>query len=123
MTAVSKVDDYVAGLPAWQAEIAEAVRALVRAEAPEATETVKWAQPVWESGGPFAYLKAFGKTVNVGFWRGAELEDPEGLLAGEGDRMRHVSLTSASLPGGLGPMLRQAVALNAASGDPTKRRR
>ena len=30
--------------------------------------------------------------VNVGFFRGAELEDPTGLLEGTGKYMRHVKL-------------------------------
>jgi len=40
----------------------------------------------------FAYVNAFKAHVNVGFFRGAELADPEGLLEGAGKRMRHVKL-------------------------------
>lgn len=40
----------------------------------------------------FAYVNAFRAHVNVGFFRGAELEDPAGLLEGTGKRMRHVKL-------------------------------
>ena len=32
--------------------------------------------------------------VNVGFYRGAELPDPAGLLQGGGKRMRHVKLAA-----------------------------
>jgi hypothetical protein len=41
---------------------------------------------------PFAYVAAFSTHANVGFFRGAELPDPAGLLAGSGRRMRHVKL-------------------------------
>jgi hypothetical protein len=41
---------------------------------------------------PFAYVNAFKAHVNVGFYLGAELEDPAGLLQGEGKRMRHVKI-------------------------------
>ncbi len=41
---------------------------------------------------PFAYVDAFKAHVNVGFFRGSELPDPEGLLEGTGKRMRHVKL-------------------------------
>jgi hypothetical protein len=34
--------------------------------------------------------------VNVGFFRGAELEDPAGLLEGSGKYMRHVKLRPGS---------------------------
>ena len=44
----------------------------------------------------FAYVNAFRAHVNVGFFRGAELTDPAGLLEGTGKFMRHVKLR----PGG-----------------------
>jgi hypothetical protein len=40
----------------------------------------------------FAYVNAFKGHVNVGFFRGAEIADPEGLLEGAGKFMRHVKL-------------------------------
>ena len=40
----------------------------------------------------FAYVNAFTAHVNVGFFRGAELADPNGLLEGTGKFMRHVKL-------------------------------
>jgi hypothetical protein len=40
----------------------------------------------------FAYVNAFTAHVNVGFFRGAELADPERLLEGTGKFMRHVKL-------------------------------
>lgn len=40
----------------------------------------------------FAYVNAFTAHVNVGFFRGAELSDPNGLLQGNGKFMRHVKL-------------------------------
>ena len=41
----------------------------------------------------FAYVNAFKAHVNVGFFRGAEIADPDGLLEGTGKFMRHVKLT------------------------------
>lgn len=40
----------------------------------------------------FAYVNAFKAHVNVGFFQGASLDDPKGLLEGSGKRMRHVKL-------------------------------
>jgi hypothetical protein len=40
----------------------------------------------------FAYVNAFTAHVNVGFFRGAEIADPDGLLEGTGRFMRHVKL-------------------------------
>src|SRR5947207_15088287 len=44
----------------------------------------------------FAYVNAFKAHVNVGFFRGAEIADPEGLLEGTGRLMRHVKLKPGS---------------------------
>jgi hypothetical protein len=41
---------------------------------------------------PFAYVDAFKGHANVGFFYGATLADPRGLLEGTGKRMRHVKL-------------------------------
>jgi hypothetical protein len=41
----------------------------------------------------FGYVNAFRAHVNVGFFRGAEIADPENLLEGTGKFMRHIKLT------------------------------
>jgi hypothetical protein len=40
----------------------------------------------------FAYVNVFRAHVNVGFFLGAELPDPSGLMEGSGRFMRHVKL-------------------------------
>src|SRR5277367_1277982 len=40
----------------------------------------------------FGYLNVFTSHVNVGFFQGAALPDPAGLLEGAGKFMRHVKL-------------------------------
>ena len=45
----------------------------------------------------FAYVNAFTAHVNVGFFRGAELPDPNSLLEGTGKYMRHVKLRPESV--------------------------
>lgn len=124
MQQATAVDAYIAGFPGWRGESAAAARDTILAVVPDARVSIKWSQPVFESNGPFAYIKVFRSTVNVGFWRGAELDDPDGLLSGDGDRMRHLKLTG---PGQLdtdrlAAWVGAAVALNATKGDPTKRR-
>ena len=41
---------------------------------------------------PFGYVNVFRAHVNVGFFTGAELNDPTGSLEGSGRRMRHVKV-------------------------------
>jgi hypothetical protein len=52
-------------------------------------------QPTACVGGvAFAYVARFQTHVNVGFFNGAEIPDPGGLLQGTGRFMRHVKLTT-----------------------------
>ena len=44
----------------------------------------------------FAYVNIFTAHVNVGFFHGATLHDPSGLLEGDGRFMRHVKLRPGS---------------------------
>lgn len=46
----------------------------------------------------FAYVDAFRAHANIGFFHGAALDDPAGLLQGSGKRMRHVTLRPEQLP-------------------------
>ena len=116
------VDEYIAGLEEWQAEIVSGVRKIVLEAAPEALEAVKWAQPVYESNGPFAYIKAFKSNVNFGFWRGIDLSDPDKVLEGSGEKMRHVKLTSLNdiKEEKFKGFIQEAIKLNEEKGDPTK---
>ena len=46
----------------------------------------------------FGYVNAFTAHVNVGFFLGAWLDDPAGLLEGTGKRMRHVKVKPGREP-------------------------
>jgi hypothetical protein len=116
------VDAYIAQLEGWQGEIVSELRNIVLAAVPEAEEAIKWAQPVYSVNGPFAYIKAFKNSVNFGFWRGVDIDDPGGLLQGSGEKMRHVkivSLDDIDEPAFI-DFAQQAVKLNLTKGDPTK---
>jgi hypothetical protein len=43
-------------------------------------------------GTAFAYINVFKSHLNIGFFTGAFLQDPENLLEGSGKRMRHIKL-------------------------------
>lgn len=45
---------------------------------------------------PFAYVNIFPAHVNVGFFYGAHLPDPNRLLEGQGKRMRHIKVRAGS---------------------------
>jgi hypothetical protein len=117
------VDSYIASkLKGWQADAVRTLLRIVMGAAPDVEVGIKWAQPVFSILGPFAYIKPASSHVTFGFWRGAELPDPRGLLEG-GARMKHLklgSLADIDEPT-ITAFVRDAVALNRAKGDPTKR--
>jgi hypothetical protein len=116
------IDEFMAGLDDWKSEIVANLRELVAESAPEAEEAFMWSQPVFESDGPFSYIKVFKDHINFGFWRGADLNDPEGLLKGSGKKMRHVPLKGMQdiRSERFKAFVREAIELNHSKGDPTK---
>lgn len=119
---VKTVDGFVAGLDGWQREAAQRLRELVKEAAPEAAEAFKWSQPVFEANGPFCYIQSHSSHLNIGFWRGVELTDEEGLLEGSGVKMRHIKIRDvAGIPQeALREFVKQAFQLNVEKGDPTR---
>jgi hypothetical protein len=73
--------------------IAQRWFAVMRACGDDVRELVHDGQPTACVGdAAFGYVDAFTAHVNVGFFRGAEIADPKGLLEGTGKFMRHVKL-------------------------------
>ena len=69
----------------------------LRAAGPDVGELLHDGHPTACVGGAafapaFAYVDAFSAHVNLGFFHGADLPDPAGLLEGAGKRMRHVKV-------------------------------
>jgi hypothetical protein len=122
MAKAKTVAEYAAGLGDWRSDVVLALRGLVREAAPEAKESIKWAQPVYEENGPFCYIRAFKNHVNFGFWRGVDLPNEAGILEGSGEKMRHVRVTGLEdiREDVFQDLVRAAVALNHSKGDPTK---
>ncbi len=71
---------------------------VLRASSPEVRELLHDGHPTACIGeAAFAYVNAFNAHVNLGFFRGAELPDPDALLVGAGRLMRHVKLLPDAL--------------------------
>ena len=86
---------FIAGLPAWQRDIAERVDAIVAREVPEARRAIKWNAPFWgiEGRGWFASFGHFTKHVKVMFFKGTSLKPQP--PAGESKEGRGIDLQSA----------------------------
>ena len=99
--------------------VMEALRATVLAVDPDACEVVRLGDRAATYGvGPrkmldgYAYLLPHKRWVNLGFYRGADLPDPEGLLEGTGAKMRHVKIRTLedAAHAGLRPLIHAALA-------------
>lgn len=87
------VDAWLAGEPADLRAIARLWFDAMRAGGDDVRELVHDGCPVACIGDvPFASVNTYARHVGVGFFRGALLDDPAGLLEGSGRRMRHVKL-------------------------------
>lgn len=81
--------------------MALALRDLVLMEAPEAEEVLYsvYAEVIvfklpGRNGGAFCNICAYSRHVNLGFYCGAELPDPHGILQGTGKQHRHIRFDS-----------------------------
>jgi len=88
---------YVAALDSPRREIVERLRRIIRAAAPKAKESIKWGQPVFEQKGLLCFVAAHAAHVNLGFYiAGFALSDPDKMLEGTGENMRHVKVRAVS---------------------------
>lgn len=119
-----KVGDWVkAKAKGWHAKKLNALLAAVKKAAPDAELSIKWGQPVFSVNGPMAFLRPAKAHVTLGFWRGVELDDADGVLEGDGTRMKHLKLGEDDPVDAkrIGAWVKQAAALNRQKGDPSKR--
>ena len=87
-------DGYIAERSAPVRAVLEDLRALVHEALPDAFEGYKWGAPVFDNaqGVTVVYLYGGKDHANLGFVRGAELDDPERVLKGGGKAGRHVQV-------------------------------
>jgi hypothetical protein len=80
-------------------ELALMLREMILKEAPEAVEKllqvyalVFWYSLTGKMSNAFVQVVVYPKGVNLMFNRGAELDDPDGVLVGEGKIIRHIKV-------------------------------
>jgi hypothetical protein len=78
--APQQIDRYLGELPEWQRELARRLRELIHEADPEIREEWKWGTPVFVHGGNVCAIGAFRDHVKVNFFKGAALDDPNGLF-------------------------------------------
>jgi len=93
MKAYATFDLYLADQLPKNQKIIRALRKFVKRVAPELQEFVKWGNGCWVKGkAPVTYVYSATGYVQFGFFHGASLKDPRGLLEGEGQYVRHIKV-------------------------------
>ena len=97
MKAYASFDAYLEDQSPGNQRIIRALRKFVKRVEPGLSEAVKWGNGCWVGKkGPVAYVYSDTGYVQFGFFRGALLKDPKGLLEGKGQYVRHVKVRAPS---------------------------
>ncbi|MFZ1361819.1 MAG: DUF1801 domain-containing protein [Candidatus Nanopelagicales bacterium] len=78
-------------------ELIDALGSIIETTAPHLTTTVKWGQGCWADGKDHrVYIHCADDHVQLGFYNGSSLDDPLGLLSGNGKYIRFVRVHSTN---------------------------
>src|SRR5690349_23280049 len=80
LPASSQIDSYIQGLSDWRGTMVARLRRLILEAEPNLTEEWKWDTPVWSRKGNVVAAGVFKDHVKLNFFKGASLEDPNGLF-------------------------------------------
>lgn len=84
------LDSYLITLEPTAKQVVAELRRIVREAVPRASEVIRWRNLCWESDGIMCYASAAKKHVTFGFFRGAELTDPDRALEGVKNKTERV---------------------------------
>jgi hypothetical protein len=118
-SAPALIDEKIAALGDWRGDTLRQLRALIREADPRIVEEWKWDTPVWSCGGILCTGETYKAKVKLTFAKGAALKDPKRLFNSslDGNTRRAIDLAQGDAidPAAFQALVRQAVALNAAS--------
>jgi hypothetical protein len=97
MKKYASFDEYMADQSLKNRSIIRALRKFVKRVAPRLDESVKWGNGCWlKEDVPIAYVYSATEYVQFGFFRGSALKDPQKLLEGAGQYVRHIKVRKLS---------------------------
>jgi len=109
----------IASLGDWRGEMLARLRDLIHKTDPDIREEWKWGTAVWAHDGMVCSAGTFKDRVKLNFFRGAALDDPEGLfnagLDAKATRAIDFGETDAIDEAAVSDLVRAAVALNASA--------
>ena len=80
MNASKLIDKQIADLGDWRGKVFAKLRKLINAADPDTIEDWKWNTAVWNHDGMVCAVGGFKDHVKMNFFKGASLEDPQGLF-------------------------------------------
>ena len=112
----ARVDAYIKRAPAFAQPMLVRIRKAFHKGCPQVVETIKWGWPAFEHHGLLGGMAAFKQHVSYGFWRGEDLDDPDGLFPEAGGASvfgaKPASLKELPTQAVLAAYVRRAAALN-----------
>ena len=114
MSKEKNVETYVRGLEPHKKALVQKLRRLVKAEAPQLVEVMKWGSVCWVGTGNVCLIHVADDHLDFGFFMGASLPDPSGILVGNGKFLRMVKVrkTADIRPQALAAIVARAVAFD-----------
>ncbi len=113
------IDQRIAELGDWRAELLAQLRASIRAADGDIAEEWKWNTPVWSCHGIICTGEAYKKAVKLTFAKGASLPDPSKLFNSslDGNVRRAIDFPQGAVvdTGALMALVQAGVAFNKAS--------
>ena len=122
------ISQKIADLADWRGEALGRMRKLVKDADPQVIEEWKWmGTPVWSHGGIICTGESYKSVVKLTFAKGASLKDPAGLFNSslDGNVRRAIDIHEGEEmdANAFKALIRAAVALNAAGGKKSTKRK
>jgi hypothetical protein len=96
MKKYASFDDWLVDQPPQHGRLIARLRRLMTSVAPHLVEITKWGNGCYTKDGlPILFLHAEPDHLQLGFFAGANLNDPEGLLRGKGRYVRRIRIETS----------------------------
>jgi hypothetical protein len=114
MSKEKNVEAYVRSLEPGKRALVQTLRRLVKAQAPHLVEVMKWGNVCWVGAGNVCLIHVADDHLDFGFFMGASLPDPKGILVGNGKFLRMVKVrkTADIRPRALAEVVASAISLD-----------
>lgn len=87
-----EITDYIQGATEEQILLLEEIRKLIHKSVPQTSEAIKWKMPVFAKKKDYAYFRFSKKHITLGFYNIDKIEDPDHLLEGTGNTLKHIKI-------------------------------